>query len=233
MSRFVKCGMCVATLALWLGPTALAQTEAGRTRSGAVIAAALRLMDAACPDVKAGTVQITGKSLTSGLITFFGIQLAGGDELAPPGSSESSLCYGVFEFQREMFLAYRGTGGCVRRTENQSFRKWVEGQNDHPTALQILQSFRERGAQYGPDREQAIADRLVPIDVLEQVTGATLELSRLRFMRLDQNERNELLGYSLHWEARYAVQGTPDVQVDLYFEPFSGGLVAMRRRPPE
>jgi hypothetical protein len=97
MSGFVKCGMCVATLALWLGPTVLAQTDAGRARSGAVIAAALNLMDAAHPDVKAGTVQITGKALTSGLITFFGIQLAVGDELTPLGSSESPLCYGVFE----------------------------------------------------------------------------------------------------------------------------------------
>jgi hypothetical protein len=127
----------------------------------------------------------------------------------------------------------QGQGQCARGTENQSFRKWVEGRQDHPTALQIGQSLRERGAQYGPDGEQAIAGRLVPIDVLQQVTGTTLELSRLRFMRLDQNERNEVLGYSLYWEARYAVQGTPDVRFDLYFEPFSGGLVAMHRRPPE
>jgi len=76
MSGFIKCGIGVAALVGLLGAPVLAQTEAGRNRSGAVIAAALRLMDAAYPDVKAGTVQITGSSLTSGLIVHFSIQLA-------------------------------------------------------------------------------------------------------------------------------------------------------------
>jgi len=99
--------------------------------------------------------------------------------------------------------------------------------------FQIRESLRERGAEYGPDREQAAAARLVPNDVLEQLTGAKLELARLRFMRLRHDELGELYGYSLYWEASYRVNGTPDVRYEVYLEPFSGGLIAIHRRPGE
>jgi len=52
-------------------------------------------------------------------------------------------------------------------------------------------------------------------------------------MRLRHDELGELYGYSLYWEASYRVNGTPDVRYEVYLEPFSGGLIAIHRRPGE
>jgi hypothetical protein len=234
MSKFAKISLCIACLAPLALATTPAQERDGRTRTGASIAAALRLMDAAYPELAAGTVQIEGKSHENGVIRFFGIQLARGDEIRPLRSGEdlrASLCYGVFEFHLVGTLnSYHANGQCVRMADNEALTKIAETKKDW-TDTTFVELLNQRGAKYGPDRESQLVRRLPPLEVMETLTGEKLEVSRIRAPTPRRDQGDQLFPYSLCWRVNYLVRGKPDVRYEAYFEPFDGALSFILRRP--
>lgn len=237
MSKFAETTVVAATCLLGFAAVVGAQLNDGYARSGQMVGAAFRLMDAAYPEVRQfGKLEIRGNVYSGRRLREFSLQL-GADELREVRTGKQmsdASCYARFEFSYadERLLTYTAHGRCAREAENRTLRS--DFIRRRLSDDQLVAEIERRGGRFGPGRKEELLNAIPGIEVIEAIAGEQLILRDVTFgLPLREQGNVELVGYALHWAATFEVVPTRGVKIVAIFEPFDGRLSALLRIPPE
>jgi hypothetical protein len=209
----------------------------GPDRSGSRIAAAMRLMAEAYPDVieKSGRMQVFGSVYPGTDVLDFGLRWSRGVAIEPLEAVDMSRrnCTGSFGFSRKAFLRYQAFGQCVSQAENDGLAERLRRDRTW-TAPQVLKQLQRVNAGFGPATRDAIAERLPAPLTLARLVDENLRFVSLDFiMPREDADTGTQDPSALYWVARYESVIDPDIRVLLLMEPITGKLSSILRSPAE